>query len=132
MSDGTAECHTEKYWDEPDTVKRKVLAAEDFERLKSLLAQPELLNAKARYGLMAPVIDSWMEWTIKVPHGQYTQTIKVDNFNPTAANERKAPYPDTLVKLGCSIWKMRSDVYGDELAAGQARRADCNAALGIH
>lgn len=132
FSDGTAECHTEKYWDEPDSVKRKVLAPDDFEKLKDLLKRPELLSAKPRYGLMAPVVDSWMEWTIKVPHGQNVQNIEVANFNPTAAKESKTPYPDVLVKLGCSIWKIRSDVYADEIAAGQAKRADCNAALGIH
>jgi hypothetical protein len=131
FSDGTAECHTEKYWGETDVVKRKVLAPEDFERLKSLLAKPELLSAKRRYGLMVPVIDSWMEWTIRVQHGQNIQTIKVDNFNPTAAFERKTPYPDVLVKLGCSIWKIRRDVYADEIAAGKANRAECNAALGV-
>lgn len=132
FSDGTAECRTEKYSDEPDNVKRRVLAPEDFERLKALLKQPELLSAKPRYGLMAPVIDSWMEWTIKVPHGQNVQTIEVANFNPAAAKESKTPYPDVLVKLGCSIWKIRSDVYADEVAAGKARRADCNAILGVH
>jgi hypothetical protein len=131
FSDGTAECHTEKYWNEPDSVKRKVLAPEDFQRIKALLQQPELLSGQPRYELMAPVIDSWMEWTIKVPHGQNVQTIEVANFNPTAAKERKTPYPDGLVKLGCSIWKMRSDVYADEVAAGQARRADCDAVLGV-
>lgn len=132
FSDGTAECHTEKYWDEPDNVKRKVLAPDDFERLEALLKQPELLSVKPRYGLMATVVDSWMEWTIKVPHGQNGQTIEVANFNPTAAKESKKPYPDVLVKLGCSIWKIRSDVYADEIAAGKASRADCNAALGVH
>jgi hypothetical protein len=113
FSDGSAECHTEKYSDEPDNVKRKVLAPDDFERLKALLKQPELLSVKPRYGLVAPVIDSWMEWTIKIPHGQNVQTIEVANFNPTAAKESKKPYPDVLVKLGCSIWMIRSGVYGD-------------------
>ena len=132
FSDGTAECHTERYSDEQDIVKRKVLAAEDLEGLKAVLKQPELSSVKPRYELMAPVIDSWMEWTIKVPHGQNIQTIEVANFNPTAAKERKEPYPDVLVKLGCSIWKIRSDVYADEVAAGKASRADCNAVLGAH
>jgi hypothetical protein len=132
FSDGTAECHTEKYWEEPDIVKRKVLASEDFERLEALLEQPELLDAKRRYGLMAPVVDSWMEWTIKIPHGRHIQTIEVANFNPAAAKERKQPYPNVLVKLGCSIWKIRSDVDADEVAAAKASRADCNVALGIH
>ena len=129
FSDGSAECHTEKYWNEPDIAKKKALSHEDFEQLKALLGQPELLSVKPRYKLVAPVIDSWMEWTIKVPHSRSVQQIEVANFNPSAAKERKEPYPEVLVKLGCSIWKIRSDVYADEVAAGKANRADCDAIL---
>jgi hypothetical protein len=131
FSDGSAECHAEKYWDETDTAKKKALSQKDFEQLKVLVGQPELLNVKPRYELMEPVIDSWMEWTIKVPHGRNVQKIEVANFAPAAAKERKEPYPDVLVKLGCSIWKLRSYVYSDGVAAGKANRADCNAALGV-
>lgn len=132
FSDGSAECHAEKYWDEPDSVKKKALSHEDFEQLKALLGQPELLSVKPRYELVAPVIDSWMEWTIKVPHGRSVQQIKVANLDPAAAKERKEPYPEVLVKLGCSIWKIRSDVYADEVAAGKVSRADCGAILKAH
>jgi hypothetical protein len=132
FSDGSAECHAEKYWDEPDTVKRKALSHEDLAQLKALVEQPELLTVKPRYKLMAPVIDSWMEWTIKVPHGRRVQQIEVANFDPAAAKERNERYPEVLVKLGCSIWKMRSDVYADEVAAGKASRADCDAILKAH
>jgi hypothetical protein len=131
FSDGSAECHAEKYWDEPDTVKKKALSHEDFEQLKALVGQPELLSVRPRYELMDQVIDSWMEWTIKVPHGRNVQKIEVANFAPAEARERKEPYPDVLVKLGCSIWKIRSNVYADEVAAGKANRADCNAILGV-
>jgi hypothetical protein len=131
FSDGSAECHAEKYWDEPDTVKKKALSHEDFEQLKALVGEPELLSVRPRYELMDQVIDSWMEWTIKVPHSRNVQKIEVANFAPAAAKEHKEPYPDVLVKLGCSIWKARRDVYGDQVAAGNANRAGCNAILGV-
>jgi len=132
FSNGTAECHTEKYWDEPDIVKKKVLAPEDFEALRTLLAQPELLSVKHRYERMYPVIDSWMEWNIKILHAGDVQTIEVAGFSPAAAKGSDQPYPDVLVKLGCSIWKLRNDVYGDEQAARPVHSEDCNAALGVH
>ena len=132
FSDGFAECHTEKYWDEPDTVKKKALSHEDFEQLKALLGQPELLSVNPRDELVAPVIDSWMEWTIKVPHGGTVQQIEVANLDPVAAKERKEPYPEVLVKLGCSIWRIRSDVYADDVAAGKASRANCGAIPKAH
>ena len=83
--DGTAECHTEKYWDEPDVVKKKTLAPHDFERLKELLEQPALLTVQHRYERMYPVVDSWMEWTIKVRHSHNAQTIQIAGFSPSAA-----------------------------------------------
>jgi hypothetical protein len=131
FSDGSAECHAEKFWDEADTVKKKVLSHEDFEQLRGLVGQPELLSVKPRYELMESVIDSWMEWTINVPYGRNVQRIEVANFSPVAAKERGEPYPDVLEKLGCSISKARSDVYGDQVAAGKASRAGCNAILGV-
>ena len=131
-SDGTAECHTEKYWDEPDIVKTKVLAREDLERLRVLLEQPELLSVKHRYERMYPVIDSWMEWNIKLHHAGEAQIIEVAGFSPSAAKGRNQPYPDVLVKLGCSIWKLRSEVYGDQQAARAVHSEECNAALGVH
>lgn len=66
-SDGTAECHTEKYWDEPDVVKHKTLDPGELQRLQVVLDNPELLHVSRKYGLMALVVDSWMEWDIRVP-----------------------------------------------------------------
>jgi hypothetical protein len=129
FADGTAECHTEKYWDEPDVVKTKVLGHEDLDGLKVLLKRPELLGIKHRYELMYPVIDSWMEWNIKIHRGGEVQIIEVAGFSPAAAKGRNQPYPDVLVKLGCSIWKLRSEVYGDEQATRAYHSEECNAAF---
>jgi hypothetical protein len=131
-SDGTAECHTEKYWDEPDIVKTKVLGRDDLEWLKVLLEQSELLGIKHRYERMYPVVDSWMEWNIKIDGGGEVQIIEVAGFSPAAAKLRNQPYPDVLVKLGCSIWKLRGDVFGDEQATRAYQSEECNAALGVH
>jgi hypothetical protein len=112
-ADGTAECHTEKYWDEPDVVNRKTLAPDDFEKLKKLLDEPSLLTVQHRFERMYPVVDSWMEWTIKIPHSPNAEIIQIAGFSPSAARERNQPYPDIVLKLGCSIQRLRGDVYGD-------------------
>ncbi|MHB8525126.1 MAG: hypothetical protein ACYDD2_03080 [Candidatus Acidiferrales bacterium] len=132
-SDGRAECHTMKYiGDEPDVVKEKTIAPEELRSLEAALQNPELLHVKKRYGLMYPVIDSWMEWDIKVPHGWHAEKIKVLNFSPASARERKQPYPTALLELGCLVWKVRNDVYGDEAPGGEPfyRIDDCRRALG--
>ena len=113
FSDGTAECHTEKYNKEKDVAKMKVLSVDEFERLKAAMNEPDLLNVKEKYGLMHFVVDSWMEWDIAVQHASGVQRIKVASFSPASAREKLQPYPDALVKLGCSILEIRDDVYGD-------------------
>ncbi len=127
-ADGTAECHTEKYWDEPDVVKSKTLAAQDFEKLKRLLEEPALSTVQHRYERPYQVVDSWMEWNIKVQHDGHTQTIQVAGFSPSAARERNQPYPDILLKLGCSVQGLRADVYGD----APPETEDCKAALAVN
>jgi hypothetical protein len=115
FSDGTAECHTGRYTgNEPETIKKKKLTDEELGKLEALINGPELMNVNKRYELMYTVVDSWMEWNIRVPRKDGAQKIQVLNFSPGAAREKNQPYPDALVKLGCSIWKFRYEVYGEE------------------
>ena len=45
FSNGTAECDTEKYTkDETNVTKKKVLSSEEFEELKAIIDEPELLE----------------------------------------------------------------------------------------
>jgi len=123
FSDGTAECHTQKYSrSDKDVTKTKVLSAETLEKLQAVLNDPDLLQVKKRYELMRGVVDSWMEWDITVQHPGTEESIQIANFSPSSAREKKQPYPDALVKLGCSILKIRGDVYGD---ADSGYEADC-------
>ncbi len=137
-SDGTAECHTVKYTghetdDRPDIVKQKTLAPGELQSLEAALNNPELLQVQKKYGLMSPVIDSWMEWDIRVPHGWHKEKIKVLNFSPASARKKNQPYPPALLNLGCLIWKLRNDVFGDEAYGDEPFYLidDCKRALGI-
>jgi hypothetical protein len=112
-SDGTAECHIEKFWDEADIVKRKTLDPRQLKVLQAVLGDPDLLHVNEKYGLMAPVMDSWMEWNIRAPLGPRSTKIRVLNFSPASARQKNEPYPPAILRLGCSIWKIRYEVYGD-------------------
>ncbi|HWZ97707.1 MAG TPA: hypothetical protein VN025_08100 [Candidatus Dormibacteraeota bacterium] len=115
FSDGRVECHTVQYTGkETDIPKSKTLTGDELKALKALLENPELMTVDTKYGLMYTVIDSWMEWDFTVPHGPRVQKIHVLNFAPSAARERNLPYPSSLEKLGCSIRKIRRDLYEDE------------------
>jgi len=128
-SDGTAECHAPKYWDEPDVAKTKSLPIEEFNQLKALLEQPDLLNVKHRYERMYTVMDSWMEWTIKIDHPSGEQSFEVSGFSPSSAKASNQPYPEALTKLGCSIQKIRSEVFGYEPHRAEA---DCDSNQEAH
>ena len=122
FSDGIAECHTVRYTGhEADVVKRKALNPDELIKLKAVLENQELLHVQKRYELVYPVIDSWMEWNIEVPHNSGTRRIQVLNFSPGSAGEKNKPYPDALVALGCSIWKLRYETYGDEIYGNMPR-----------
>jgi hypothetical protein len=74
------------------------------------------------------VIDSWMEWDIKLPRAKGIQSIEVASFSPASARKKNQPYPDSLVTLGCSILKIRHDVFGDK----NAQIAECPAVVSTH
>jgi hypothetical protein len=44
FSDGTAECHTKKFWDEADVTKTKMLSANELEELRAVINDPNLLE----------------------------------------------------------------------------------------
>lgn len=113
-SDGTAEGHTLAYSGrERDVVKKKTLAPDEFERLTAVLDAPELLNVKSRYESTRLIIDSWMEWDISIQRPGHAQKIEVVNFSPSWFGLAQ-PYPDALLQLGCSVWKIRDQVCGTE------------------
>jgi len=125
FSNGAVECHTQKYsGDEIDSVKRKSISTDELKKLKAVLENPELAKIGKKYGLMYMVVDSWMTWDISVYQGSNTQTFEVLNFAPGAAIEAGQPYPDSLIKLGCSIVRVRAEVFdGAQDQAGECETA---------
>lgn len=127
FSDNTVECRPLAYTGkEVGTVKKKVLTPREFEIVKGVIDEPELLKVKRRYELTHPVFDSWMEWDIKIQHPGRVQDVTIANFSPGSERGPSQPYPDALVALGCSISKLRGEVCGDE---PDYRRSACEKAL---
>ncbi len=125
--DHTVECHPVAYsGEEADIAKKEVLNPEEFEAVKAVVDQPELPKVKRRYELTHMVVDSWMEWDIKIQHPGRVQDVTIANFLPDPELGTSQPYPDVLVALGCSISRLRSEVCGDE---SDYRRRNCEKAL---
>jgi hypothetical protein len=114
FSDRTAQCRYLRFGveGEKDREKTKVLALADYESLQRILNAPELLGVNEKYGLVGWVIDSWMTWGISILHPESVQHISVDNFARGAVLTPDKPYPTPLTRLGCTIWKLRREVYG--------------------
>jgi hypothetical protein len=116
FSDHTVECESLAHAEgKSGVVTKRVLTPEEFEPVRVVIDEPELLKVQRRYELMHPVFDSWTEWEIKVQHADGVQHISVANFSPESTRGPSQPYPDALVMLGCSISRLRNDVCGDEL-----------------
>jgi hypothetical protein len=113
-SDRTAECHYRRWGieGEKEKVRIKKLAPAEFENLRDVLGAPELLRVNQRYGLLGWVVDSWMTWEIDIPRPDAVQRIAVDNFGRGAGQGLEKAYPTALVRLGCTIQKLRREVYG--------------------
>jgi hypothetical protein len=114
FADRTAQCRYLRYGveGEKDREKTKLLTTTDYESLKHILDDPELLKVNEKYGLVGWVIDSWETWGISIPHPNSVQHIAVDNFASGAVLTPDKPYPSSLTRLGCTIWKLRREVYG--------------------
>ena len=121
LSDGTVECHSLRATgSEANVVKTKVLTPDEFREVKEVIDQSKLPDAKKRYELTHPVIDSWMEWGIRIPRTTGAQDIAIAAFASTPLGD--GSYPIEVVKLGCLISKLRDEVYGNE---PDYRRREC-------
>lgn len=116
FSDGTAECQLSAPTDaknkEP-AILRKTLTKDEFTRIKSAAYEPALANVGSKYETKYAIVDSWTEWKIELHRSGQTQTIQVLEFSPGLAETMKHPYPDALVKLGCTLKKTRAAVSGE-------------------
>ena len=93
--------------------KKKTLVPEEFNRLTELLNDPGLLIVKSKYESTGFYVDSWMEWDINIQHADKVQKIEVVNFFRSGLGFAQ-PYSDSLLQLGCAVWKIRDNVFGDE------------------
>jgi hypothetical protein len=124
FADRTIECHSLRYsGKEPTVVKKKVLSDKEFRELDDVVGQLYGLGGNKKYGLTHIVLDSWMEWDIKIPRITGEQDISIADFSPPGVET----YPFEVERLGCLISRLRDEVYGDERVL---RRDRCRDAFG--
>jgi hypothetical protein len=128
--DGTAEFQSSKDSRSEGNVAlvvRRTLNQDDFTRLKVAVSQPRLAALKLRYETRFAIVDTSTDWTIRIYASGRAQTVQVLEFSPGLARIMKHPYPEALVKLGCTIEKLRADVSGES----ERLDSECSRVLGI-
>jgi hypothetical protein len=126
FSNGTAEFQPSTHRDagtkERPTIK-KTLTQDEFAQIKSCLDAPKLTTVGPKFETRYAIVDSWTKWTIEIQRPGRPQIIQILEFSPGLARAMKHPYPDPVVKLGCSIKKLRADVSGESsLLDGECQR----------
>jgi len=114
FSDGSFECHAIQYSGrERDEVKKAILTPGGLAQLRQLIDESILRGVEPRYKLNRMVVDSWMEWEINIPDPARALHIVVAHPSVGFPMTREEAYPPALLELGCSIWKLRNDVFAD-------------------
>jgi hypothetical protein len=104
------------------------LTQEEFTEIQHLADEPEILKLDSLYRQrIGEVLDVFTSWRIKIRHPERVQELVVVAFAPEEARRRHHPYPEPLVKLGCTIERVRSETIGE----GADFDKECRRALGM-
>jgi hypothetical protein len=110
LSNGMAEWQTSKAAEKELATRSKALTKDDFLRIKSILDDPRLKKLGPKYETRFAVVDSWTTWKVQIARKGHSRNIEILEFSPDLAKTLKSPYPDVLVKLGCTFKRLRADV----------------------
>ena len=128
FSDGTAECHSVVNGEKKEIRSfKKTLTQDEFTQVKSVVGNPKLARVKPKYETRYAIVDTYTEWKITIQRRGQSQVIHILEFSPGLAKIMKHPYPEALVKLGCSARKLRDDVLGQPSYFD----SECRRVLGI-
>lgn len=100
-----------------------------FTEILHLTEDPEILKLDALYRQrIGIVLDVFTSWKIKIRRTDSEQKVEVIAFAPEEARLRHRPYPEPLVKLGCTIEKIRSETIGESAELDN----ECRRVLWMH
>lgn len=122
FSNAAAEWQSGSPEDKEKGATRTALTKEQFLRIKSVADDPKLAHLGPRYETKYAIVDSWTEWKIEVHQARQSQVIQVLEFSPGVAKAMKHPYPDALVKLGCTLESTRAEVSGETLPDSECKK----------
>jgi hypothetical protein len=95
-------------------LKVKELSADELASLRNLLNDPATTQLLPRYARYWGNKDFGFRFDVTIS-GTPQRKLELVNFQPFLARKEGKPYPKQLEKLGCSVWKLRTEVSGESL-----------------
>jgi len=90
-----------------------------------MVSDPKLATLGPKYETRYAVVDSSDGMVIKIQRPGEPQSIRILEFLWLGENDEH-PYPDALVKLGCSIKKLRPTYLGNRFCSTMSVRGSWN------
>lgn len=114
-SDGFAEADPMRQVDFRNLkLKTKQLSSGELEALSTVLSDAETSRLLREYSSFWGNKDFGYRYEITIA-GLSPKQITLVNFQPFLARKEGKPYPKQLEKLGCLVWKLRTEVSGEPL-----------------
>jgi hypothetical protein len=93
---------------------KKRLTPEQYGAVQSAINDPGVFKLDPLYRQrLGGVLDDFTSWKIQLRTAGKPKEIQLVAFTPDEARKRNRPYPEALLKLGCTIEQIRSEVTGE-------------------
>jgi hypothetical protein len=122
FSDGSAEAHPMREVDfRTLALKQAQISPNDLAKLREILNPSNTQRLEPKYEQSWGNKDFGSEWRVTIGQGESKKTVILENFQPFLARSKKKPYPEEIEKLGCIVWKLRTEVTGEPLERNYLR-----------
>jgi hypothetical protein len=122
FSDGSAEAHPMREVDfRTLALKQAQISPNDLAKLREILNPSNTQRLEPKYEQSWGNKDFGSEWRVTIGQGESKKTVVLENFQPFLARSKKKPYPEEIEKLGCIVWKLRTEVTGEPLERNYLR-----------
>jgi len=116
FSDGSAEAHPMRDVDfRKLALKTASIPPNELATLREFLGSSNVQHLDAKYERYWGNVDFGYTWQITIAQGGSQKSMVLENFQPFLARAKKKPYPAELERLGCFVWKLRTNVTGEPL-----------------
>lgn len=108
FSDGSVEYHPRGSQDiKKDRVSKGQVSEEEFNAVMETLVRADIKALPKYFATTYTPKDFYWTLDFRILRGPESQFIKVVNFYPPMAKQNRKPYPEALIRLVCTAWRIR-------------------------